>query len=302
MHHKIAITLLTAFLFSLSLNFLGAQPQGLCNKDSFAGTYVFYEKGSSAVFSPSSPGSSEFPFWAGAYAPFVTVGEVTMKPSGVGEGFYWIRVGSINGGADPIPVTLTVTELNNDCTGKFSYSLQLPGAPEETTVTERFILFDNGREFRTIPTLIENGVPYLTWIGEGHRLSKPGEPLNNCGPHTAKGSYLMAVENMIQFNPTPPIVSDVLLLRYDVSMNGDYTGTLYENLGGNGDIVLPTSGTIKVNPDCSYESTLNFKIGTEDVSIDTRGVYFDEGKKFYGLAVTSGGIQFSFGEGVRTTE
>ena len=302
MHRKTAISILAASLACLSLNAPAAQALEPCNSDSLTGTYVFYEKGSSAIFPPYLQNASLTPFWAGNYAPFVTVGEVTMKPGGVGEGFYWIRVGSINGGADPIPVTLTVTELNNDCTGKFTYSLNLPGSTNQTDVTERFILFDNGRQFRTIPTDIVNGVPAVTWIGEGHRIGKPGEPLNTCGPQTATGSYLMSVENMVQFGTSRPIFSDVLLLRYDVSSNGDYTGTLYEKLGPNGNIVLPASGTITVNPDCSYESTLNLTIQGVPVTIGTRGVYFDQGKKLYGLQVSTGGTQFSFGQGERITE
>ena len=296
MRCKAVFSILTALSACLGLNAPVVQAQAPCNSNMFTGTYVFYEKGSSAIF-PASQDPSLAPFWTGMFAPFATIGEVTMKPSGVGEGFYWIRVGSINGGADPIPVTLTVTELNKDCTGKFSYSLNLPGNSKTTTVTERFILFDNGREFRTIPTDIVNGVPALTWIGEGHRLSKPGEPLNTCGPQTATGSYLQSVENMVQFTPVLPIFSDVLLLRTDVAMNGDYTGMLYEKLGPSGDIVLPVSGTITVNPDCSYEATL--KIEAIGANVGIRGVYFDQGKKLYGLQVSTGGTLFSIGQGER---
>jgi hypothetical protein len=302
MQHKAVFLILSAFLACLNLNALAAQAQSACTMDSFTGTYVFYEKGSSAMFPPEAQNASMAPFWAGAFAPFVTIGKVTMKPDGVGTGYFWIRVGSINGGADPIPVEITVTEVNADCTGKFSYSLQLPGNPDPTTVTERFLLFDNGREFRTIPADIVNGVPALTWIGEGHRLSNPDEPLYTCGQQTARGKYVIAVENMVQFTPVMPIFSDVLLLRTNVSRSGDYTGVLYEKLGPNGNIMLPVSGNITVNPDCSYASTLKLTIQGTPVTIGTRGIYFEQGKKFYGLQVSTGGTQFSFGAGERTTD
>lgn len=224
-----------------------------------------------------------------------------MKPGGVGEGFYWIRVGSLNGGLDPVPVEITVTEFNADCTGKFSYSINPAGQPEPSAITERFILVDNGREFRSVPTSIVNGITPLTWLGEGHRISKPGELLSNCGPQTAAGSYVQSVENLVQFGANP-IFSDALLMRTDVSMSGDYTGTLYEKLGPGGNIMLPVSGTITVNPDCSYESTLNLSIQGTPVSIGIRGVYFDEGKGFYGLQMSTGGTLFSFGQGERITE
>ena len=145
MHHKATISVFTALLACLSLNAFVAQAQKPCTPDTFTGTYVFYDKGSSAILASPGTTPAPAPFWAGMFAPFVTVGEVTMKPGGVGEGFYWIRVGSINGGADPIPVEITITEMNEDCTGKFSYSLNLAGNPNPTTVTERFILFDNVR-------------------------------------------------------------------------------------------------------------------------------------------------------------
>lgn len=302
MHKRVLASMLTASLVGISLTVPAARAQRTCSNGSFAGTYVFYEKGSSAMFPPESQSAALEPFWAGMFAPFETVGEVTMKPDGVGEGFFWIRVGSINGGAEPIPVELTITEFNHDCTGKFTYSLLLAGHEKPTTVTERFILFDNGREFRSIPAKIVDGVPFLTWIGQGHRISKPGELLNTCGPQTATGSYVMSVENMVQFTPKAPIFSDVLLLRTDVSRSGDYTGMLYEKLGDVGNIILPVSGTITVNPDCSYASVLNVTIQDTPVTIGTRGVYFDQGKKFYGLQVSTGGTQFSFGQGERINE
>ncbi len=299
MHAKSLVFIFAGLLCCLSLATPVAQAQqpGACTKDMFTGTYVFHEKGSSAVFAGSPQPAP--PFWNGMLAPFATVGEVTMKANGVGEGFYWIRVGSINGGADPIPVETTITEFNADCTGKFSYSLTLPGHTDPTLVTERFILLENGSEFRTIPTDIVNGVPYLTWIGEGHRISRAGEPPHNCGPQTAAGSYVVSVENMVQFSASAPIFSDVLLLRYDVSKSGDYEGTLYEKLGPAGNIVLPASGTIKVNPDCSLESTLNITILNKPATISSRGVAFDQGKRFYAIVVSSGGVKFSLIEGKR---
>lgn len=297
MRDKTSNIVIAFLLFCLGVAVPVAQGQGTCNLATFTGTYVFYDRGSSSVFDANS---QPYPLhWAGAYASFVTVGEVTFGPGGVGDGFYWIRLGSLNGGSSPIPVQVTVTEMNEDCTGKFSYQLSLPGVTGTTIVTERFILIDNGREFRSIPAAIENGVSTLTWIGEGHRISKPGDPLNTCGPETAHGSFLLPVENLVQFSSGAPIFSDAVLLRYDVSMNGDFTGTLYEKLGPTGNLVFPASGTIAVNPDCSYASNLYLNVFGTPVTIATRGVLFDQGKKLYGLQVSSGGTQYSFGQGQR---
>lgn len=289
-----------ALLVCLCFGVPAAQARNQCSLDSFAGTYAFYERGSSAIF----PAASEtYPFhWTGDYAPFVTVGEVTMTPGGVGEGFYWIRVGSFNSGPDPVPVEIKVTEMNTDCTGKFQYDFNLFGSP--MTIEERIVLFDNGREFRTIP--ISTGIPSVTWIGEGHRIRRSDEPLTTCGRQTARGSYLWSVENLVKFGPSAPIFSDVLLMRLDVAMNGDFTGQIFEKLGPlgpPGGVLPPATGTISVNPDCSFEMSLHLTVQGNPVTIPIRGVFYDQGKKLYGLQVSggggSGGTQYSFGEGQR---
>ncbi len=287
---------ITLLLVCLGLAVIAAQAQGPCNLQTFTGSYAFYERGSSAIFNPNS---HPYPFhWEGAFAPFVTVGVVTMGPDGVGEVSYWIREGSSNGGLDPIRTEVRITEMNEDCTGKFTYN-PLPGYP--TTIVERFILMDNGREYRSIPTDIENGTPTLAWLHEGHRISKPGGPLNTCGPQTAHGTYVWAVENLVWFDTPYPIFSDVVLLRTDIAMSGDFTGMMYEKLGPSGGIELPASGTITVNPDCSFASTLNLNIHGVPVAIPIRGVFFDQGKKLYGLNMNqdSTGTLYSFGQGQR---
>lgn len=285
-------------MFCLGLAIPAAQAQEPCTLETFTGTYAFYERGASAIFNPNS---QPYPFhWAGAYAPFVTVGEITVGPDGVGHGYFWIRVGSLNGGLDPIPVDVTITEMKEDCTGKFSAQFNLVGQPE--TIVERFILFDNGQEYRAIP--IAGGAPTLAWIMEGHRISKPAELLNTCGPQTAHGSYVWAVENLVRFDTPYPIFSDVLLLRIDVAMSGDYTGMLYEKLGPSGGIELPASGTITVNPDCSFTGNLDLVIHGNPVTAPLRGVFFDQGKRAFGLNMNTSpiGTQFSFGEAVRISQ
>jgi len=276
-----------------------AQAQAPCSVQTFTGTYAFYERGSSSIFDANS---QPYPFhWSGAYAPFVTVGEVTAGPDGIGHGFFWIRVGSFNGGLEPIPLETTITEMNEDCTGKVRAEFTLPGNPEPTIIVERFILFDNGREYRAVPTEIVNGAPTLAWIMEGHRISKPDEPLKTCGPQTAHGTYVWTVENLVRFSTTNPIFSDAVLLRENVLMTGDYTGTLYEKLGPTGDIELPTSGKITVNADCSFTANLDLVIQGNSVTAPIRGVFFDQGKKAFGLNMNTDpiGTQFSFGEAVR---
>ncbi len=296
MNHIFKITLM---LVCLCAAVTVAQAQGPCSLQTFTGTYAFYEKGSSAIFDPTS---QPYPHhWVGAFAPFVTVGEVTVGSDGVAHGYFWIRVGSLNGGVQPVPVEVTITEMNEDCTGKFSAQFNLPGAPESTTIVERFILFDNGREYRAIPSEIVNGAPTLAWIMEGHRISKPGEQLNTCGPQTAHGTYVMSIENLVWFSENLPLFADVVLLRIDISMTGDFTGVMYEKLGPSGGIELPASGTMTVNPDCSFTGNLDLVIHGNPVTAPLRGVFFDQGKKLYGLNMNQNptGTLYSFGQGER---
>lgn len=298
MSTRIMIISTLVLLVCFGVTVPAAQGQGPCTLQTFTGTYAFYERGSSAIFDPNS---HPYPFhWGGAFAPFVTVGEITIGPDGVGQGFFWIREGSHNGGLDPIPFQATITEMNDDCTGKFTTTLALPGGLSPSIV-ERFILFDNGREYRAIPTSIENGTPTLAWLHEGHRISKPGEPFSACGPQTAHGTYVMSAENLVWFTETYPIFADAVLARLDISMTGDFTGIFYEKLGPSGGIELPASGTMTVNSDCSFASTLNLTIHGVPVAVPLRGVFFEDGKKLYLLNMNQSptGTLYSFGQGLR---
>jgi hypothetical protein len=315
---------LVAQLVGLGLAVPAARAQGSqqdhqgrpCTMNTFTGTYVFYERGSSTILDPNQVAPLPY-HWVGQVAPFVTVGQVTMWRGGVGDGFFWIRTGSFSGGPDPQPIQVTVTEMNPDCTGKFTYTL--PGNPVPTTIVERFILFDNGQEFRTIPTEILNGLTPLAWIGEGHRLaeSQPHRPsalfsfdergrndwhpsIRPCGPQTAKGSYVFSAENLVRSGQNP-IFADTVLLRFDVSTANEIAGTLYEKLGPTGDIQLPTTGTIDIASDCSFAADLIVVIKGVPKTVPLRGVFFDQGKRFFALHVGSGpgGTQWGFGTGQR---
>jgi hypothetical protein len=282
-------------LFCFCVAIPAAYAQGPCTLQTLTGTYAVSERGSSAILPDPAPDPYLY-HWAGYLAPFVAMGEVTFGPDGTGTGYYWIRIGSFTGGPDPIPLEVTITELNEDCTGKWQFPFNLLGTTY--TIEEGFIVFDNGRQVRSIPTV--TGVPTMTWIGEANRISKPGESLNTCGPQTANASYLMAADNLVRMGSNP-IFSDVVLLRMSISMTGDITGTLYEKLGPTGNIQIPVWGTIDVNPDCSFASTLNAVVQDKPTTIPLRGVFFDQGKRLYGMNVNARtvGTQFSFGEGQR---
>ena len=281
----------------------GAHSEGKCSLKTFQGTYVSFEKGSSltidltkfGVLSPMDNAVPMPPAWeAPGIVPFANIAHVTYGPDGEGEGYFWIVAGSIKMTPDPIPVHITITEMNEDCTGKFQYTLA-----NGALIEERFILFDNGRQYRSVPTTLGSpGIPTLAWIGTGQRISNSSEPVEFCGSQTAHGNYLMTCDNIVKSPKFPTkAVADTFLLEMDVSMDGNYTGLLYEKLGPASIDGRPVLGTVTVNPDCSFSATLDIEgIGN---TIEERGVFFNEGKEFYSMAL---GVTFSVCQGTRISQ
>lgn len=262
-----------------------------CSMQTLAGTYAVYEKGAASFLSLTP---NPFPFFQGITAPFVNVGELTFSPNGVGSGFYWIKAGAINGGLAPIPDNVSVIEMNPDCTGKIRYMVNLRGT--SATIEERFFVFDEGREIRSVPTSIQQGVEPLAWFGVWRRISKSSQPVHSCGPQTAHGTYVVTAENLVnaeQFN-----MADALFIREDVSPGGSYTGTLYEKLGPFSVDGLPVSGKYDVSPDCSFTSALVIPIQGVPVTVTINGVFYNQGHDFYAMAMDEA-IPFSFVEGKR---
>jgi hypothetical protein len=268
---------LTVLLLCVCVAVPAAYAQGKCSLQTFVGTYAMYEKGSSLSLDPTQ---QPYPLhFGGASAPFANVGLVTLRPDGKGDGYYWIFAGALNGGFDPIPVQVAVTEMKENCTGKFTYVASLPGGLS-ATVEERFVLFDNGREFRSIPTTIQNGIGTLAWLGTGRRISKSGNPVKFCGQQTANGTYVLSVENIILDQPTSAI-ADTVLVQEDISMTGDYTGKMYEKYADHPPVEAAVQGKVTVNPDCSFTSSL--LIPQYYVNLLAKGVFFNQGKEFYML-------------------
>jgi hypothetical protein len=294
MRNKITIAAMAALFLVCCVAVPAAYSQGTCSLQTLAGTYAIFEKGASSILDPAS-NPSVFPFLTGATAPFVNVTELTFSPYGVGEGFFWIRIGALNGGLKPIPVHVTVTEMNRDCTGKLQYVVNLPNL--SASIEERFFLFDEGREFRSVPMSIQGGIDTLAWTGTGHRISKSGKPVYSCGPHSAQGTYLLTAENLVAIDPHTAL-ADALFIREEVSLTGDYKGTLYEKLGPIPVDGLPVSGKFTVNPDCSFLSTLIVTVNGTTSTIPINGVFFNEGKEYYALAIDDG-IPYSFAQGKR---
>jgi hypothetical protein len=117
----------------------------------------------------------------------------------------------------------------------------------------------------------------------------------------------LSAENIIALDPTLA-VADTLMIRSRVSENGDYTGTLYEKIGPTA-VETQVLGTIKVNPDCSFTGTLEIPEFFPGAVIVEKGVFFNEGKEYYMLALDDPalpldlqGIKFSFGYGKRISD
>ena len=290
---NLLVKLITSFL-CLCLAVPVAYAQRSCSLQTLVGTYALYEKGASSILNPSNTAAS--PFLTGATAPFVSITELTFSPDGVFEGFFWLRVGVVSSGLQPIPVQGTVTEMNPDCTGIIQYVVNVPNAGT-ATIQERFFLFDGGREFRSVPISIQGGIDTLAWTGTGHRISKSAKPVHTCGPQTAHGTYLFTAENLITLAPNTAF-ADSLFIREEVSLTGDYKGILYERLGSNAVDGLPVSGKYTVNPDCSFSSTLVVTVNGTTSTIPINGIFFDEGKEYFAFAIDAG-IPYSFAQGKR---
>lgn len=278
------------------------EAQGQCSMKSLEGTYAIYEKGNSFLLNTAVPSPLQ---WSGLHfhgdvAPFANVAIITFGPDGVGNGFHWIWIGALNGGLDPIPLQATIEEMNDDCTGKIKYAWNLPAGLPPATVMERIIVFDNGREFRSLPMYTQDSVPGLAWIGTGRRIRKADEALGSCGPQTAQGSYVMSCQNLVKSG-----LADTLLLRMDISITGDYTGRLYEKMGSLAPIDIPVSGTMAVNSDCSFAGTV--VVPAINAVLVQRGVFIDEGKQWYSLLLYNinkppelQGLKYTACEGIRT--
>jgi len=265
------------FLLCVCVAVPAAYAQRNCSLQTMVGTYAMHEIGASDFLDPTQ---QLYPLhFGGATAPFANVGLVTFKPNGIGNGYYWITIGQLNGGFDRIPVKVTITEMNADCTGKFTYVANLPGGLS-ATIEERFVLFDNGAEFRSLPTTIQNGIATLAWLGSGYRIAKSSEPPTFCGPRTAIGTYVLGIQNIILDQPTIAI-ADTILIREDISMTGHYTGQMFEKYADHPPVETWVKGKVTVNPDCSFTSRL--QIPEYYVNIVGKGVFFNQGKEFYML-------------------
>ncbi len=263
-----------------------AYGQGKCTLQTLAGTYVIYERGANSIFDPTSTDAAPFHF-IGATAPFINLTKITFTPYGEGDGFFWIKIGTLDGGLQPIPVHVTVTEMNADCTGKLQYQFSLPPI-EPTTIEERFVVIDNGREFRSLPTSLgEHGIPTMAWVGYARRSEAA------CSPEMERGAYILTCENLIG----APAVADSTMFFFRVAPDGSYTGKLYEKIGALS-IDTPVKGMFTVNENCSFAYTLQVPEFFGDATIDARGLLFNEGKEFYILPMV-GASDTGFCQGKR---
>ncbi len=286
MRNKIILAVI-ACLFAWCIP--GAYGQGNCTLETLAGTYAIYERGANSFLDPTPLEQAPFHF-SGVTAPFVNVAHIVFTPYGQGDGFYWIKIGTLDGGLEPIPVHITITEMNADCTGKLKYDINLPPIPP-TTITERFVVMDNGRELRTVPiSMGEHGIATLAWIGYGRRVEA------SCDPQTARGTYVITCENLIMTSPTVA-VADSTLFHVKVAPDGSYTGRLYEKVGPLS-IDTPVLGTFAVKENCSFDHTLQVPEYFGNMTIDSRGLFFNNGKEFYVLPMV-GASETGFCQGKR---
>ncbi len=265
----------------LIVSVAAAQAQGTCTTETMTGTYAFMVRGAStAISNPSDP--PWILHWDAKYAPLGLVGMVTIQKNGTGEGFWWQINGTANGGLTPIPFSLTIPELNADCTGVFEYSFTFAG--QAHTNREWFVLLDNGREFRGISQA--GGLPTGTWRTIAYRVSNGVAPVTTFGQKNMRGDYLLSCEGLepLPVDQPPSIFASIGFSRIHISSNGDFTGIAHSKIGP---VVTPpagfhVAGHFTVNQDGTIEGRLN--IGEiAGVTSVAKGVLFDEGKRGFGI-------------------
>lgn len=268
-----------------------------CNLKTLEGTYAISERGSSLAL--GTVPAPDYPLhFTGAVAPFSNVALIAFGLDGDGSGFHWTWVGTLNGGVEPLPLQARVTEMKEDCTGTILFWWNLPGMPD-VVVEERIIVFDNGREFRSVAKDTRSIVPGLAFNGTGQRIREAVASSASCNPQTVHGKYLITGEHI---TPRETLLANTVVMRIDIAMDGTYTGAMWEKLGARAPQEAPVEGTISVNPDCSLSTAMKItKAGGVVVTLTIKGIFFDEGKRAYAMVVTPNqqGIRYSLGEMLR---
>ena len=126
------------------------------------------------------------------------------------------------------------------------------------------------------------------------------ERVKSCGPQTASGTYVYSCENLL-VSPANNFrnVADATIFYIAAERDGSYTGTLYEKVGSYLPVETKVLGKTAVNQDCSFSQTLLIpEYFPDGPPVDIRGVFYDEGKKFYSMPMTDGILGFCQGKRV----
>jgi len=250
-----------------------------------AGVSAFQVSGSLTVATAVVPGT---PAWSAAYAPVALAGPLTVSPSGQVESWYWGFIGSSSTGLNPFPLHGEILELQPDCTGLIRYST--PGiVGGSVTITERFVVLDNGREIRSIKTATDNPQLNLAvWHTNLRRIRHSEAALGSCGQRMLQGIYVARCTGLE--NPTSgglPLFASASIFRVTISDSGSYPGLFFTSVAGTS-VESPAAGVFTVKSDCTIEGTLQTPLfpGVTNVG---RGVIFDEGREGFFLPLVNNG-------------
>jgi hypothetical protein len=254
-----------------------------CSLRTIRGTYAWEMKGQAfggGLSSDPLPVPGGIPMLQGTVFPVYMTGTMTIGSNGNAEGSYSGLFGLVPlGYSEPVPWAATFT-VHPDCTGV----MQAPNAFGGIN-TDVLVVLDNGHEIRTLGV---DGAP-LAWQFRMVRISRGHERAPMCGPHAARGRYLMQCDGFEVESAGPPPryagVSPLFLL--DVDAQGTMAGLQFARDHKEG---VPVAGTIEIEPDCTARTTMQTE-ALPGMTILGRSVYFDGGEEGFAgpiLALSNG--------------
>ncbi|HEU5401749.1 MAG TPA: hypothetical protein VFU86_10355 [Terriglobales bacterium] len=228
-----------------------------CSIHTITGTYVFRGVGGSFVGGAPypmdtvpDPYSGKLPLHSsGAFFTGSHVGMITVFPDSTATTLSWVAMGPYRTDPAGLVAPATVSSIGAEttadglvlgCGGTIRYGV--PGTPE---TVDKFITWDNGNEIRFIHT--STNTP-ATSIFVAKRVTRALDPAPRCGAQTMLGKYVATCSASVLYSVSQSFLTTAMM-HLDIT-GGQINGNLFNRIEGQTNLI-PVSGQITVNPDCS---------------------------------------------------
>ncbi len=176
-------------------------------------------------------------------------------------------------------------KVNSDCTG--TLNALTPGG---WTLTEEFVVLDNGNQVRTIAVggMLRNkpAVWQCLWKRQSHVPARFG--MSNCSAQTTRGTWAGSFGGAALLGPQEPPTPLGILSRGTIDYNRKMSGVFTGSRGGEISHAEYAGWVTEVNPDCTgkWSYTLKLADGTElPGEVEEQLVILDHGQEIWGLPV-----------------